>query len=134
MGIFTLGSFLSWTPHFTISLFFGDKIGYSRKYPPYTSAPPPPPPPWTTLNWVPKNFRISKKDNSSFCRIANPADSKPQIISEFCKTWKGFVEFRFKLVKIWRTLMDFQSGSLSIHYRISNVVWGGGVFSGTPTL
>ena len=24
-----------------------------------------PPPPWTTLNWVPKNFRISKKGSSS---------------------------------------------------------------------
>ena len=36
----------------------------------------PPPPPWTTPNWVPKNFRISKKDNCSFCRIPEPADSK----------------------------------------------------------
>ena len=30
---------------------------------------------WTTLNWVPKNFRISKKDSSSLCRIPNPDDS-----------------------------------------------------------
>ena len=35
-----------------------------------------PPPPWTTLNWVPKNFRISKNDNCSLCRIPEPADSK----------------------------------------------------------
>ena len=34
------------------------------------------PPPWTTLNWVPKNFRISKNDNCSLCRIPEPADSK----------------------------------------------------------
>ena len=31
---------------------------------------------WMTQNWVFKNFRISKKDNCSFCRIPEPADSK----------------------------------------------------------
>ena len=31
---------------------------------------------WTTLTWATKNFRISKKDNCSFCRIPEPADSK----------------------------------------------------------
>ena len=31
---------------------------------------------WTTLNWVPKNFRISKKNSCSFCRIPEPANSK----------------------------------------------------------
>ena len=30
---------------------------------------------WTTLNWVPKNFRISKKDSSSLCRIPDYGDS-----------------------------------------------------------
>ena len=74
------------------------------------SPPPPPPFVWTTLNWVPKDFKISKKDNSSFRRTTKPADSKswgiPEILEKF---------------------MDFQSGSLSIYYRISSVVhWGGG--------
>ena len=58
-------------------------LGYSRKYPP-------PPPLWTTLNWVPKNFRISKKDSSSLCRIPNPADSNSSGIPEFCKVLNGF--------------------------------------------
>ena len=48
-------------------LVLGVVLGYSRKYPH---------PLWTTLNWVTKNFRISKKDNCSFCRIPEPADSK----------------------------------------------------------
>ena len=33
------------------------------------------PPIWATLNWVLKNFRISKKGSSSLCGIPNPADS-----------------------------------------------------------
>ena len=31
---------------------------------------------WTTRNWVLKNFRISKKENCSFCKIPEAADSK----------------------------------------------------------
>ena len=53
-----------------------DAMGYSIKYPS--------PPLWTTLNWVPKNFRISKKDNSSFSRIPNLADSKSWGMPQFC--------------------------------------------------
>ena len=94
-------------------------MGYSRKYPP------PPPPPWTTPNWVPKNFRISKKDNCSFCRIPEPADSKSWGIPEFCKNLNGFPGIPVKIYKILGKFVDFQSYSLSISYRISNVVHGG---------
>ena len=41
---------------------------------------------YAQLNWIPKNFRVSKKVNSSFCRIPNLADSKSWGIPEFCKT------------------------------------------------
>ena len=50
----------------------------------------PPPPLWTTVNGVPKNFRISKKYNDSLCRIPCPADSKSLEIPEFCKILNGF--------------------------------------------
>ena len=54
---------------------------------------------WTTLNWVPRNFRISTKDNSSFCRIPKPADSKSWGIPDFAKLWMVFLEFRSKFTK-----------------------------------
>ena len=77
---------------------------------------------WTTLNWVPKNFRISKKDSSSLCRIPNPADSNFWGIPEFCKILKGFAGIPIKIHKILEKLVEFQSGSLSICYKIINVV------------
>ena len=43
----------------------------------------PPPAQWTTLNSVPKNFKIFLKDNCSFCKIQEPADSKSRGIPEF---------------------------------------------------
>ena len=49
-------------------------MGYSRKYPHSLS---------TTPSWVPKNFRISKKDNCNCCRIPEPAHSKSSGIPEF---------------------------------------------------
>ena len=91
-------------------------MGYSRKYP-HT-------PPWTTLNWVPKNFRISKKDNCSFCRIPEPADSKPWGIPEFRKNLEGFPGMLVKIYKILGKFVDFQSYTPSISYRISIVVDG----------
>ena len=90
-------------------------MGYSRKYPH---------PLWTTLNWVPKNSRIFKKDTSSLCRIPNPTDSEYWGIPEFCKILNGFPGIPVKIHKIWRKFMEIQSGSPSIHYRISNVVHG----------
>ena len=84
----------------------------------------PPPPLWTTLNWVPGNFRISRKDSSSLCRIPNLADSKSLAIPEFCKILNGFTGIPIKILKISRKFMKFQSGSTSICYRISNVVHG----------
>ena len=78
----------------------------------------------TTLNWVPKTFRISKKANSSFCRIPNLGDSKAWGIPEFCKTFNGLRGIPVKIQKVWRKFMDFQSGSPSICYKISNVVHG----------
>ena len=94
-------------------------MGYSRKYPP-----PPPPPQWTTLNWAPKNFRISKKDSSSLCRIPNPADSNSWGIPEFCKILKGFAGIPIKIHKMLGKFVEFQSDSPNIYYRISNVVHG----------
>ena len=93
-------------------------MGYSRKYPP--------PSLWTTLNWVPRNFRISKKDNSSFCRIPSSAHSKSWGFPEFCKTLNRFLGIPVKIHKIWGKFMDFQSGSPSIYYRTSNDIHHGG--------
>ena len=86
------------------------------------------PPPWTTLNWVLKNFRISKNDDRSFCRIPDLADSKYWGIPEFCKTLNDFRRILVKLHKILAKFIDFQSSSLSIFYMISNVVQEGGYF------
>ena len=83
-----------------------------------------PSPLWTTLNWVSKNFRISKKDNCSFCRSQKPADSKSLGIPEFCKTLNGFPGIPVKIYNILGKFMDFQSCSWSISYRISSVVHG----------
>ena len=91
---------------------------------PENIQPPPPPPPWTTLNWVPKNFRISKKDNCSFCKIPEPADSKSCGIPEFRKKLNGFPGIPVKIYKILGKFVDFRSYSLSISYRISIVVHG----------
>ena len=83
---------------------------------------------WMTLNWVPKNFRISKKDSSSLCRILNPADSESWGIPKFCKTLNSFSGI---LVKIHKILGNSSNSSLSIYYRISNVFHGGvWIFSG----
>ena len=91
------------------------QLGYSRKYPP---------PLWTTLNWVLKNFRISKNNSSRFFRIPNLADSKDWGIPEFCKTFNDFGGIPVKIHNILGKFMDFQSSLLSIFYRISNVVRG----------
>ena len=56
----------------------------------FQKIPTPPSSPWTTLNWVPKNFEISKKDSSSLCRIPNPANSNSWGIPEFCKILRKF--------------------------------------------
>ena len=80
---------------------------------------------WTTLNWVLKNFRISKNDSSRFRRILNLADSKYWGIPEFCKTFDDFHGIPVKIHKILVKFMDFQSSLLSIFYRISNVVHRG---------
>ena len=92
---------------------------------------PPPPLLWTTRNWVPKNFRISKKDSSSLCMIPNPADSKSWRIPEFSKILYGFAGILIKIHKIFGKFVEFQSGSPSIYYKIFSVVHGGvWVFSG----
>ena len=80
-----------------------------------------------------QNFRTTKKDSSSLCKISNPADSNSWGIPEFCKILNGFPGIPVKIHKILGTFMEFQSGSPSIYYRISSVVhWGGGgwIFSG----
>ena len=58
-------------------------------------------------NWVLKNFRISKNDSSSFCRISNLADSKSWGIPEFCNTLNGFRGIPVKIHKIWRKIYGF---------------------------
>ena len=82
------------------------------------------PPPWTTPNLVPKNFRISKKDNCSFCIIPEATDFKSWRIPEFRKNFNGFPGIPVKIYKILGIFVDFHSYSLSISYRISNVVHG----------
>ena len=56
---------------------------------------------WTTLIWVPKWFRISKKNNSSLCRISNGLNGFPGIL--------------VKIHKMLEKLTEFQSGSSSTH-------------------
>ena len=75
---------------------------------------------WTTPNWVLKNFRISKNNSNSFCRIPHLADSSSWGITEL---WNR--EFPVKIHKMLGTFMDFQSCSPSIFYKISSVVHGG---------
>ena len=53
------------------------ELGYSRKYPH---------PLWTTLNWVPKNFRISKKDSSCLSRI-------PTLLIHILREFQNFARF-----------------------------------------
>ena len=74
---------------------------------------------WTTLNWVPKNFRTSKKDSCSFHKIPESADSKSGGIPEFHKNFYCFPGIPVKIYKILVKVMDFQSYLLSISYRIS---------------
>ena len=98
-------------------------LGYSKKYPH---------PLWPTLNWVPKNFRISKKDSSSLCRIPNPADSKSWGIPEFCKILNGFAGIPNKIHKILLKVMEFPV-RLTEHLLqdFQCRPWGGGwIFSG----
>ena len=66
--------------------------------------------------------------SSTVCRNPKPANSKSWGIPEFCKTVNGFPWIPAKIYRISEKFMpDFQSGSLSIYYRISKVVhWGGG--------
>ena len=52
------------------------------------------------MNWKPKNFKVSKKDNSIFCRIPNPAHSKSWGIREFCKSLNGFPGYPVKIHKL----------------------------------
>ena len=72
------------------------------------------------------------KDSSSLCRIPNPADSNSWGIPEFCKILNGFSGIPVKIHKILEKFIEFQSGSPSIDYKISNVVHGGRgwIFSG----
>ena len=93
----------------------------------------PPPPPWTTLNWVPKNFRISKKDSSSLCRIPNPADSKSWRIPEICKILNGFAGIPVKTHKILRgnSWNSSQAHRAFITgFPMSSIGGGGWIFSG----
>ena len=76
-------------------------MDYSRKYPP-------PPPPhththtWTTLNWVPKKFRISKNHKCSFFKIPKTADSNLEEFQNFARHWVVFLEFQLKFTKFWK--------------------------------
>ena len=111
---FALNQRKDWTVSFSVAWLH--ILDYSRKYP-HT-------PLWKTLNWIPRNFRISKKGNCSFCRIPEPADSKSWGVPEFCKNLNGFPGIPVKIYKIGWKFEDFRSYSLSISYRISNVVHG----------
>ena len=60
-----------------------------------------------------------------FCRIPEPADSRSWRIPEFRQNLNGFPGIPVKIYKNLKKFVDFQSYSLSISYRISNVVHGG---------
>ena len=63
--------------------------------------------------------------------MPNPDDSESWGIPEFCKILNGFPGIPVKIHKILGKFLEFQSGSPSIYYRISNVVHGGvWIFSG----
>ena len=78
------------------------------------------------IKLVPRNFMISKKESSSFCRISNPTDSKSWEILKFRMTLNGFPGIPVKLHKVWEKFIDSQSALPSLYYRISNVLHGGG--------
>ena len=65
---------------------------------------------------------------------SKPADLNSWGIPEFCKILKGFAGILIKIHKILGKFVEFQSGSTSIYYRISNVVHRGcvGTFWNSP--
>ena len=86
---------------------------------------------WTTLSWVPKSVRISKKDSSSFCRIPNPVHSKSWGVPEFCKTSNGFPGIRSKFTKLrgnsWISSHAHQAFTTRFPMSFMGGVW---IFSG----
>ena len=78
------------------------------------------------IKLVPRNFMISKKDSSSFCRISNPTDSKSWEIPKFRMTLNGFPGIPVKIHKVWEKFIDSQSALPSLYYRIFNILHGGG--------
>ena len=83
------------------------------------------PPLWTTLNWVPKIPGFPRRTVAVYAGFQTLLDSKSWGIPEFCKILNGFAGIPIKIHKMLGKYMEFQSGSLSIYYRISNVVHGG---------
>ena len=67
---------------------FYSTLGYPRK-----CSPP------SAMDDTFRIFRISKKNNSSFCRIPNPAHSKSCGIPEVCETLNGFPGIQVKFRK-----------------------------------
>ena len=55
---------------------------------------------WTTLNWVSKNFRISKKDNCSFEGFQSLLIQNLEEFQNFAKTFNGFPGSPVKIYKI----------------------------------
>ena len=67
---------------------------------------------WTTLNWVPKNFRIFK------------AGFQTLLIQNLEEFWFFFPGIPANFHKMLGKFMDFQSGSPITYSRISNIVHG----------
>ena len=78
------------------------------------------------IKLVPRNFMISQKESSSFCRISNPTDSKSWEIPKFRMTLNGFPGIPVKIHKVREKFIDSQSALPSLYCRISNVLHGGG--------
>ena len=78
------------TKPYTKELAIKDVMGRSRKYPPQ---------PRTTLNWVPKSFRISKKDNSIYAGFQTLLIQNLGEFQNFGRFWMVLLEFRSKLTK-----------------------------------
>ena len=72
-----------------------------------------------------QKFQDFQEGQWQFMQDSNPADSKSWGIPEFGKILNGFAGIPIKIHKILGKYIGFQSGSLSIYYRTSNVVHGG---------
>ena len=86
-------------------LFENEALGYNGGFL-YWAIPENVHPSWTTVNGVPKNFRISEKCSGSLCTIPYLLIKNLGDFQNFARLSMVFLEFQSKLTKF----MEFQSG------------------------